>query len=606
MANQRMPGALRHLLPAGLLLVLTLLAYHPLTWQLGSKTVGGRGDKYIFLWDLWWVRHTLFHLHQSPLRTDFLFYPQGCNLAFHTLCTSNGLFGLLSGPSTDLILVYNLLLLLSTFLAGYFTFLLLRTMSGFAPGALLGAVIFVFSPPLWTAIFHGQMNLWSIQWMPLFLWLLVRFLRAPGPGRALPAALCLTAIFYTGFQQFVFTALLALMILSAELRRRGPGTVRRSPARGAVAGLALFLLLSAPMALEMARSGQGTMVTPGPAQMRELSIGPQRLLFNQSRNRWWRHWKAGGPLGPLAGIFDRTLPRCGPMFGYAPGLLIVAGWMVLLIRGHPGFAVRYWSLMAALLAWLTLGTDPGILLLQQLPGLSAIRALYRFCIPLALALAILAAFLCRALFGEAPAPGRPARCWKPALCVVLALVTWLEFWKAPLNICDPPPVPAPYLAGGAVREAAADEALDGALIELPYWASGGDFWLGTSRYETLYYQTFHGMRMVGGHHSRMIGSQVPGAITDPTLIFLADHCPERSTPPPLHQVRATFHGNRIRFATLARVCYTPEGEALIRRLLETGLGGELLHQDRQFLTYGFAAGPEAPVVSPATIRASAR
>jgi hypothetical protein len=584
--EERMSSALRHLLPAGLLLALTLLAYHPLTWQLGSKTLGGQQDRYIFLWDLWWVRHTLLHLHHTPLHTDFLFFPEGCSLAFHTLSLASGLCGLLAGPSADLILTYNLLLLLSTFLGGLATFLLLRTLTGFAPGALLGAVIFVFSPPLWTAIFHGQMNIWSIQWVPLFLWLLVRFLRTPGPGRSLPAALCLAAIFYTGFQQFVFTVLLALMIVPAERRQWRNGEIsRRARVRGAAAGLALFLLLAAPMALEMNRSCEGSLITPEPEQMHELSIRPGRLLCNQIRNRWWRHWDAGGPLGPLAGVLERTVPRHGPMFGYVPCLLLVAGWMVLLIRGRADFSVRYWSLMTAILAWLPLGTPPGLLLLQHLPGLCAIRGLYRYCIPLALALAILSAFLCRALFS--PSAGVRPRFWKPALCVLLALMTWLEYWNAPLRLSEPPAVPAAYLAGGAVRESAAIPACRDALIELPYWTSGGDFWLGIDRRETLYYQTFHRMRMVGGHHSRMTGIQVPRAVSDPALVFLASHRPEQSVPPRLQQVRETFRHHRIRFATLDRTCYTPAGEAMICRLLESGLGGELLHRDRRFLTYRF-------------------
>ena len=87
------------------------------------------------------------------------------------------------------------------------------------------------------------------------------------------------------------------------------------------------------------------------------------------------------------------------------------------------------------------------------------------------------------------------------------------------------------------------------------------------------------------------------SIKPPALIFLASHRPEQTVPPHLQQVRETFRRHGIRFATLDRRCYTAAGEEMVCRLLDTGLGGELVHQDRHFLTYRF---------DPATTLASAR
>lgn len=41
-------------------------------------------DSNIFLWGLWWVKRCLIEWH-DPYWTDFLFYPLGMSLAFHTL-----------------------------------------------------------------------------------------------------------------------------------------------------------------------------------------------------------------------------------------------------------------------------------------------------------------------------------------------------------------------------------------------------------------------------------------------------------------------------------------------------------------------------------------
>ena len=45
--------------PPALYIVCTLIALHPLPWNLGSRTVGGRGDLFIFIWDQWWLRYLL-------------------------------------------------------------------------------------------------------------------------------------------------------------------------------------------------------------------------------------------------------------------------------------------------------------------------------------------------------------------------------------------------------------------------------------------------------------------------------------------------------------------------------------------------------------------
>jgi hypothetical protein len=61
----------RHLLVFALFAMLTLLAFHPLSWHAGSSTIGGTVDKYIFIWDLWWVQFSLLELHQMPFHSDW-------------------------------------------------------------------------------------------------------------------------------------------------------------------------------------------------------------------------------------------------------------------------------------------------------------------------------------------------------------------------------------------------------------------------------------------------------------------------------------------------------------------------------------------------------
>ena len=83
------------------------LALHLRTHILDDGTLDG----YQFAWNLWWVRESVFGLHDHPFRTHHLFYPEGAPLLFHTGSFSLGfasvplqwLFGLV--PAANLIVI---------------------------------------------------------------------------------------------------------------------------------------------------------------------------------------------------------------------------------------------------------------------------------------------------------------------------------------------------------------------------------------------------------------------------------------------------------------------------------------------------------------------
>jgi hypothetical protein len=89
-----------------------------------------------------------------------------------TIAFNENLFGLslLFAPfylvSRNPLLAYNIVLLLSLTLSGYFTFLLVRRLSGSDMGGFLGGMLFAFCP---YALFEiGRIQLVATQWIPLF------------------------------------------------------------------------------------------------------------------------------------------------------------------------------------------------------------------------------------------------------------------------------------------------------------------------------------------------------------------------------------------------------------------------------------------------------
>src|SRR5438309_1106593 len=55
-------------------------------FNLGYGVIGGDLDGYENLWNDSWIRTAIFDLHRNPLFfTDYLYYPTGISLRFHTL-----------------------------------------------------------------------------------------------------------------------------------------------------------------------------------------------------------------------------------------------------------------------------------------------------------------------------------------------------------------------------------------------------------------------------------------------------------------------------------------------------------------------------------------
>ena len=179
----------RHLGALAAYAALTAIFTWPLVAQFTTAVPGG-GDAWQHLWNLWWMRKALIDLHTSPFHTNYLYYPQGVSLLFHTLVPLESAatvpFQLLG---IDLLPLYNGVLFSSFVLAGYGTWLLVRDLTHNDGAAFVAGFAFAFCP------YHmghllGHMNLASLQWIPFYLWALFRACGAPGspwprwrPGR---------------------------------------------------------------------------------------------------------------------------------------------------------------------------------------------------------------------------------------------------------------------------------------------------------------------------------------------------------------------------------------------------------------------------------------
>ena len=229
-----------------------------LTWPLAAQfttAVPGGGDAWQHIWNLWWLKKSLIDLHTNPFYTNYLYYPGGVTLLFHTLVPLEAALTIpLQLLGFDLLPLYNLVMFSSFVLAGYGCWLLVRDLTKNSLAAFVAGGAFAFCP------YHaghmlGHMNLASLQWLPLYMVALFKAFGAPGDnaapermdrakiGWALLAGLWLVA---NGFTEWTYVAFLGLftaiyLLWKLAVWRRSLIAGLRSLLPGLVALCAVFV-----------------------------------------------------------------------------------------------------------------------------------------------------------------------------------------------------------------------------------------------------------------------------------------------------------------------------------------------------------------------------
>jgi len=565
-----------------------------LTWPLAAEfgtAVPGGGDAWQHIWNLWWMRKALADLHTNPFYTNYLYYPHGVTLLFHTLVP---LEGALTVPfqlaGVDLVPLYNGLLALSFVLAGYATWLLVRDLTGCDGAAFVAGAAFAFCP------YHlghllGHLNLASLQWIPFYLWTLFRACGAPGSALSVShrsiwwavvagiflAANAFTELIYVAFLG-VFTAGYLLWRLLAETRGRdglrawGPTAVRLAvmgAVFGALAGPLLYIIA-------VAEQGQTWMTLPP----RETLVYSSDLVDSFVPSALHTFWSA--PAKALEKAYpQRDTAERSVFLGYTTLLVGAAG--LAAFRRRRG--VWFWA-AAAVVAWLlslgpvmhVLGHSsfsvfgstipmPYLALYSLVPGFSVMRVPARFVVLASLALAVLVGYAlsgwsdwlsARQVKDEAK-PRRP-----PVRPLVYALVT-------ALIALDSLSVPYPMAAVGyhiQFYERIAKQPGDFALLELPLRPMS----------DYMSYQTVHGHPIVYGYLSRQPPDSFVGGT--PVLHWLLNTTPVSALSAGDAAAGATaLHGAGIRYVVVHWWAFTDAEAAAMRAKLAAMFPGQTPEDD---------------------------
>jgi len=454
----------RNLLVLGAYSVLTLAMLWPLP-LLFTKAIPGDGfDGWQNYWNIWWVSKAVLEEHTSPYFTRYLYYPTGVSLLFHTLNLPNGLLAMpiqvLFGP----IVAYNFIVLISSALSGYGSFLLAFELTRSRWASFLAGLIYAFSP-FRSAHLLGHMQVFSTEWIPFFV--LALFRARQGKSPLLPAIfLVLSSLcdWYQALYLGLFTAIyLGWLTWKKALTRK---EALRVAAAWGIAGLMLSPLIL-PMLWEMSRYR----FMFAPTEHASLLSADLLAFFIPSEfHPLWGKW-----VGKIAGHFTASLSERTVSFGYAPLILALMAWKAK-------ERVSLWLIVGLSFVLLALGPYLHIMgktiplplpyaFLRPIPIVAMARSVSRFSLMATLSLAMMAALGAKTMGSR-------------LLLLFMALIL-LEYWPSPYPF-SPPDTPNFY-------QKLAQEPGQFAILNLP---------MNWDRPRYLLYQTVHGKPLVSGYISR--------------------------------------------------------------------------------------------------------
>lgn len=480
-----------HGLVFGCYVLLAVAATFPLVLRLDQLILAngpGSVDGFLGIWNVWWTAQAL-SSGQDPYFTPLLFYPDGLDLFWQTLSLPQGLLALpitlLFGPLP----AYNLLILAGFVLGGYFSFLFVRHVLGwYAPpetpvlhldlAALLAGAIYALAPFHLQKVVDAQLEVASIQWVPLYLLVLHMFLERRRWPWLLASGLLLLWVglgtWYYGLFCLIYTGLAAgLWALKGDDWRD-----RCIRLAWGLAPLAIWLLIMAPRLYSLLLTG-------------DTYLGDARIFKERSAADLVAFFLPS-PLHPLWGeAISRYYTGLYPqamLWNVAIGLV---GLLLALIGARAAWRSDWrWGLLLIITASMAMGETLKLFgwrtglpmpyaLIADLPGIRSSHRPNHFVIVTILLTALFAAHGVLALLRRRP---QQPRLLTAGLLLAVLLVDGLA-------------LPWPTFSRPISPAYAQLPPADGALLPIPTH-------LNISNSEHLWYQTVHGWPIIGGFIGR--------------------------------------------------------------------------------------------------------
>jgi hypothetical protein len=212
---------------------------------------GFEGDNVYYVHSMWWWKHSLFELKTSPFFDPESFFPVGRENGRSELTVTNTIPAIpitwLFSPATG----YNVVILLSFVLTGFFTYLWVHHLTGRRDAGILAGTIAAFLPMRF-AHMAGHLPQMTTQWIVLSLYAFERFV----DERTIKRALLLGAgVAFTALGCWYYGYALAIVFPVYVLIRTWKSPVWRDRGWwiGIAAAGAIALVLMGPFLYQMVK-----------------------------------------------------------------------------------------------------------------------------------------------------------------------------------------------------------------------------------------------------------------------------------------------------------------------------------------------------------------
>jgi hypothetical protein len=359
---------------------LTILLTYPLAFRLTHLMLdaGAGEDAYIFIWNIWWLKKALLDLTSNPYVTDFIFYPDGANLALHTFPLPDTFLGMMLSffrPGLDgLVVGYNLVILVSFFLSALGTYLLVRKLTGSHEAAFVAGLVYAFT--YYRFCNTVRLHALATEVLPFCVWALAGFIEEKKLRWGILMGVFSAVAFYSSKEYFLLL-LAGLFLAAIYYSIRDPRKIWTRPMLAPkLAAAASFILLSLPLIIALFSHDLGAGVR-GTAHATVFSADVLDFLVPNPKHPWFESWATVIERGFHGGVngFGLTIPlvavvlsiwaivtgdrkRVWPWAGLGIVLYLYSLGPVIRIGSYWTKIPSFYSGLTAVLPWLEISRTP--------------------------------------------------------------------------------------------------------------------------------------------------------------------------------------------------------------------------------------------------------
>lgn len=500
-------------------LLLAIVLTYPLILNVATHVPGDGSDDPALAWNLWWVPFALINLGQSPIYTDYMFYPIGLNLAFYTLTYLNAFLSIPFQYALNVIVATNVNVWLSFALSGFGAYLLMKYLfkvqgsksdvstSNLKPqtsnlelvAAFVAGAVYAFSSNKFLYVALGQFNIASSHWIPFYVLFLLKLTddrRRMTDAREIIKLGFLLGLFllFQSLSEFIFASFLIIFTLLYLIywfiknRFRPPSFVLRL--LSFLAAALVFIFAMSPILAAMIQD----MLTEGDFIQSGLGFAD---IFSSDVLGFF----VPSHLHPIFGNLEAQFHFAYTNFAYL-------GFVALMLAVIALVAVpraRIWGIFGILFILISLGPNLTINgtrldlpmlfdLLLEIPFVKGNRYPSRWSVMVTLALAVMVGY--GVAYASQKLKDKSSK-WSVLLPFAFLLLTLFEHLSAPLPLSN--------LRIPDVYQTIARDPDDFTVLEIPLAWRNGFRMTGTLDQAMMFaqfYQTAHRRPILGGNTSR--------------------------------------------------------------------------------------------------------